>query len=513
MAYQIDPSQRGGYNVGFCARILADVDPQDIRNSLAMLVARHPMLRASFEEGDNGPRQRIHQHVELPFQWHDANDWSAEKLHEHITDEYRRPFLNGPVPLLRAHLYRISKNESVLLWVLDHLICDGVSFWLLMEEWGALLECRGAGLVPEFVHEPEYFAYVRHEAQWLDSPKAGRQLSHWKQVLSSEPAPLDLRHDAADASQDLPQRRSLPCVLPPELAQAIRSLAARHGVTLYTVLLAAYFILLRRHTGQDRLAVGAPISSRSESARSTVGNCTNTVVLTADFELGLTVSGLLSSVNSMVLRALRNRHYPFSELVQRLNPRRDSTHHPYFQTRFNFQNERGTSSVKVLMAEAERGADVDANSTVMWGGWTVAPYGLEMSRGDVGNALDIEVGEFADKLGYSLRYDARRLKRSTVSRYVEHLHAVFDAMVTDDAHAVDGIDLLSHTERRQVLIDWNATQADYPRDQCIHELIEAQVRRSPEATAVVHEGGSLSYAELNRRANRLAHALIEQGVT
>jgi non-ribosomal peptide synthetase component F len=283
-------------------------------------------------------------------------------------------------------------------------------------------------------------------------------------------------------------------------------------VSLFSVLLTAYFIFLRRHSGQDHLAVGAPMPAREGPWRSTIGHCTNTVVLSAAFEPDTTIAGLVCEVHATVVRAMRHRHYPLVELVERLNPPRDARHHPYFQTRFNYQNERGAESIMTLMAGAQRGAEGEAARTVSWGGWTVAPYALEMSRGDPGNALDIELAELDDRLGYSLKYDAQRLKRSTVERYIAHLDAVLQAMVVDDGQAVDRIGLLPDRERRQLLHDWNDTASNAPAWQSVREAFEAQVQRAPQALALVYAGHELSYAELNRRANRLAHELIGHGV-
>ncbi|MGQ7744558.1 condensation domain-containing protein, partial [Pectobacterium brasiliense] len=513
ISYQKAPHLRGGYNIAFCPRILGDVDPNLISHTLKLLMAHHPMLRATFRNGDDGPQQRILPLDEAPFFLHDASSWSETALRQHIEAEYRRPF-DDDKPLVRAHLYRISARESVLLWVIDHLICDGNTFWILMEEWSALLAQKTLLPLETVSDDPDFFSYVAHQAAWLESPQGKKQFEYWKQTFSGAGATgFDLQLASDSAGSSMPRPRSQSFAVSDEQMGGLSALAAKYGTSLFEVLLASYFIFLRKYTAQNTIMVGSPMPARGQGPwRNTVGNCTHVVPIMAHFDTDLTIGELLTALHATVRQAKRNRHYPFELMIERLPIHRPSAQHAYIQTQFTYQVDRGATGVMKLMVGTVCGPDENrTDATVSWGGWDTVSYPVQISHSDIGNLLNAEIIESVNGLNLVLKYDEQRLSDRTVGRYLTHLSAIIDAIIADADRRVDQISLLSADERRTMLYDWNQIQAE-PVSLCLHQQFEAQVRRAPQAVALVCGEQSLSYDALNRHANRLAHALIAQGV-
>ena len=412
---------------------------------------------------------------------------------------------------MRACVYRLRGRQSILLLVFDHLVCDGWSFWRLVDELGEILEDTEAAIVLARGGGPEedYFAFVRHERHWLKGKQAEKQFTYWREALAEQYPVLGLPTDRPRVLAPSPKCDFVVFTLPPELANALRQLAKRHGTTLYVVLLSAYFILLHRLSGQDRIAIGSPMPARGNGRWDDVaGTFINAVPLRVFFDPDLTVETLLRIVRGSAFRALRNQDYPLTELVERLNPARNQGHSPYFQTLFVFQNPRGAAKALALMVSGVGGRD---RTTVRWGGYDAA-YWREPTDRVTTLDLELEVIEAGEEILGRLEYATALFEHETAERWLGYLRRVLEAMAADETQAVERIALLSEAERERVVYEWNATDAEYPSDKCIHELFEEQAARTPDAVAVVFEDQSLSYGELNGRANRLAHYLRGLGV-
>ena len=235
--------------------------------------------------------------------------------------------------------------------------------------------------------EKSYFEYIRKQRQWLSSKQGMKQFAYWQHALRENSALLYLPLDNPRSEKQNTQHTVMRCVLPADLTSKLRQLASKHGASLYVIVLASYFLLLHRLTSQDRVALGSPLPARGGAEwHDVVGSFFNPVVMQASFEPGLAVAGLLRAVRRTAFQALANQYYPLSELVERLNPPRDQTGHPYFQTMFVFQNARGSADILKLVA------GVDSHAPIGWGGCEVLPFWRPINGG-AGFDLVFEIAE------------------------------------------------------------------------------------------------------------------------
>ncbi len=503
-AYQVDPQHRGDNNIALCVRVQGNLDRGSLQEALQVIAARHPMLRARFRNDDGVVQQQVLHEITVPLDFHDTSGFGPESLRRTVAADYFRPFdlLRGP--LVRASVYGIDVQECVFLLTFDHLICDGWSISLLVDELRELLLLSDDTARSE-IGGPHYLSYVQQEQRWLESPGGLKQLAYWRDALARVTDSLDL--GSARLEPGSPSTVIRQDTLPPDFVKELYALAQRHQTTLYTVLLAGYASLLYRLSGQEQIAIGSPLPTRTSGWDRTIGNFVNPVVLSAQFEPGITVAGLLHTLKKTTRRAIANRRYPLIELAKRLRPKGDIGRDSYFQALFTLQNSRSANEVECFFGR-ESGQD-----PVEWQGLKLTPYEINMTRGNTRVGISLEVIPVRGSLLSIFRCSTHSLHPIRGERFLNQWQTVLRAMIADDAQRVDRLPLLSAAERQQVLYDWNATDARFRAGKCIHVLFEKQVACTPQAVAVVCEGQELSYAGLNARANRLAHYLIAQGMT
>jgi len=512
LQYRLYPETRGERNIAFCVRVLGRLRATSLRSALNSLAVRHPILRVQFGESGGEPSQRLVQDATIEVASFDVAHLDELELKRRIAGDAGKPFDIAEAPLVRAAIYGLRDRQSILLLVFDHLICDGWSFWRLIDELGKILEGDESALISDSAgsREVDYFAYVHEQKKWLQSKAAKKQLDYWRQALVRDCPALELPTDRSRGMGHAAGSDHVVRVLPSGLTSGLRQLAKKQGVTLYVVLLSAYFILLHRLANEDCVGVGSPLPARGNGQWDQIaGTFINTAPLRAIFKPRLTVQGLLHQVRSAVFGALRNQQYPFNELVEQLNPPRVHNRSPYFQNLFVFQNARGATDVLTLMVG---GGSSQGATTVFWGGHEVAYW--DKPPLDRGAAVDLvlQATEFGKEILTSFAYASPLFSKETIERWVGYWVRLLEGMVADQSQEVGRIDMVDDAERHRVVEEWNATAAEYPQDKCIHELFEAQAERTPDAVAVVHEEQRLTYAELNARSNRLAHHLRGLGV-
>ncbi|MGA4295062.1 amino acid adenylation domain-containing protein, partial [Ralstonia nicotianae] len=484
------------YHIPAGLRLKGELDEDALRRSLDRIVARHEALRTRFVAEDGQAVQLIvPADVGLTLEWVDL---STEAVPEHqlgllAEAEARAPFDLEQGPLIRGRLVKLGEQEHVLLITMHHIVSDGWSQGVLARELGTLYEAyRSGGEDPLPALPIQYADYAVWQRRWLEGGELQRQGTYWEQALAGAPTLLSLPTDRARPPQQDYAGGSVEVVFDAELSTGLRTLSQRHGTTLFMTVLAGWSALLSRLSGQGEVVVGSPVANRTRSeVEGLIGFFVNTLALRVEVG-GATVSELLERVKAKVLEAQAHQDLPFEQVVERIRPVRSLSHSPVFQAALSWLNTEAVG----LSLELE--------------GLTIEGVGAGQAAAKFD--LTLELRETSEGLTGSLDYATALFDRATIERYLGYLQRLLKAMAADDSQEVNRIALLDEGERTQLLESWNETAAAYPQASTIHGLFEAQVRRTPEAIAVVHEGQQVSYAELNARANRVAHALRRLGV-
>jgi amino acid adenylation domain-containing protein len=492
---QLDP-ESPGYVVPFAVRLAGALNVDALRRSLADLVARHEALRTTFVAVEGKPAQIVHERVdvELPVTSLAGEPAEARQpaLRRLLAAESTRPFDLAAGPLFRAHLFALGPEEHLLLIAMHHVVSDGWSLGVVSREIAARYEAHLAGDTTPLPELPiQYADYAAWQRGWLAGEELDRQLAYWKGALAGAPAALDLPTDRPRPSAQTFAGDRRVMTLPPALLGALKDLARREGATLFMTLLAAFDVLLHRYSGQDDVVVGSPIAGRTHAeTEGLVGFFVNTLALRTTVDGDVTFRDLIRRVRETCLGAYAHQDLPFERLVQEIAPARDLGRSPIFQVTFVLQN-------------APRGA-------IRFGGVELSG----VSTDAVSAKFDLQLATMETSVGLvmSMVYDTALFDGATIERMLGHLENLLRAAVDRPDTRVAELPLLGEAERRRVVVEWNDTAAAFPAEALAHELFEAQVDRTPDAIAVTCAGASLSYRELDERANRLAHHLRALGV-
>ncbi|RKH81422.1 amino acid adenylation domain-containing protein, partial [Corallococcus sp. AB032C] len=476
-------------------RISGQLDPVALSRAFQAVVDRHDALRTTFPEHEGRPLQHVAPDLKLSISEVDLGSL-PELLREpealrHVREDVRVPFDLERGPLLRAVRYRLSADEHLLLLTVHHIVSDGWSMGVLVREVAELYQAFTSGQTPALRPLPlQYADFAAWQRQGAQGDALDAQLAYWRQRLDPH-AVLELPSDRPRlASLDVQGARHS-IVLPPALTQALKELGLREGRTLFSVLLAAFNVLLQRYSGQDDLAVGTPVAGRSRSElEGLIGLFVNTLVLRSDLSGDPSFRELLGQVHDSALGAFAHQDVPFEKLVEVLQPSRRLNVSPLFQVMFVLQNAPvALPPVPGVRMEAQ-------------------PVDVGAARFD----LTLVASEEARGLRLIAEYRTALFDEATVARMLGHLRSLLQAVVLDAGQRVSALPLMDEAEQLQVLVDWNDTRVDLSHAATLPELIQAQVERTPDAVALAFEGRALTYRELDARANQLAHALIVRGV-
>ncbi|MFM0522132.1 amino acid adenylation domain-containing protein, partial [Caballeronia jiangsuensis] len=483
---QLNPGQ-STYHIPIALRLHGALDVRAFHAALNALVARHESLRTSFAQHDGQAVQHIAPTLELALPLIDAQAADVQRLAQ---DEARRPFDLQRGPLLRAQLLRLEEDEHVLLFTMHHIVSDGWSTGVLVRELGA---CYTAALRNEPPALPplavQYADYTLWQRDWLAGAELERQTQYWRNQLA-ELAPLDLPTDRPRPAQISGRGATLPFALNTELSERLHALAQREGVTPFMLLLAVFQTLLARLSGQSEVAVGSPIANRTHAQiEPLIGLFVNTLVLRADLSGSPSLRDLLAQVRDTTLTAYAHQDLPFEKLVEALAPVRDTSRTPLFQVMFVLQN-----------APMEALALPGLTLTLLPGAEAGAKFDLTLSLTHTQNSFS-----------GTLSYATDLFDEVTIARLGERFTRLLQQALDQPDAPLHALELVL-PEEHALLERWNDTAAAYPEHLCIHQLFEQQVQRTPDAIALVFEDESLTYAQLNARANRLAHHLIALGV-
>ncbi|HVG20470.1 MAG TPA: amino acid adenylation domain-containing protein, partial [Blastocatellia bacterium] len=504
--HQISPGA-GAYNINVAVSIKGGLDVSALQRTFKTLVSRHPCLRSSFTSILGEPARLVHEKAEVSLQREDDLDWSDARLNERLVEEANRPFDLERGLLLRLRLFARSSGEHVLLLVVHHIVADFWSLAVMVYEMGLLYEAekngRPATLAPlDF----QYSDYVRWQEEMLASAEGERLWVYWREQLAGELPSLSLPTDRPRPPVQTYRGASHSFVLNAESTARLKALGQSRAATLYMTTLASYLTLLHRYTGQEDILIGSPTSGRGRAGfAGIVGYFVNPVVIRADFSRNPTFEQFLDQVRQTVLAAVEHQEYPFALLVKRLEPERDASRPPLFQSMFALQkshllDEEGLAA----FALGEAGAQLKLRALNL--------ESMALERRVAQFDLSLSVVEAQEEIVASLEYNTDLFDASTVERMADHFHTLVEAIACDPSGRVSDLPLMTLAQRRQLLAEWNDTGQGRREDRCIHELFEAQAGRTPDADAIVFGDLRLTYRELDERANRLADALRGLGV-
>ena len=493
--HQMDPAS-AAYNMPLALRLSGALDADALQWALDEIVRRHEILRTTFDVVDQQPVQLVDAGgdlalavVDLSSLTQPAREVEAERL---ASEEAQRPFDLARGALIRGLLIHLSNDEVLLLVTMHHIVSDGWSQTVFMNELTALYEAGAAGRpspLPEL--SIQYADFAEWQREWLSGERLDQQLEYWRKHLAGAPPSLEL---PADRPRPIVQtfngaRESF--VLSRDLSAGLIDLSRREDATLFMTLLAAFGVLLHRYTAETDIVIGTPVANRNrKELEPLIGFFVNTLALRIDLSGDPSFRELLARVREVSLGAYAHQDLPFEMLVEKLAPVRDPSQNPLFQVMFALQNTPEAASPPSELS--------------------IRPVDVKTARALFD--LTFDVTEAGGQLDVSLVYNTDLFEPSTIHVMAQHLQILLAGVVSDPDRPISALPLLSAAELRQLLVEWNDTEQELTGELCIHRLFEQQAERAPEAIALVFEERRLTYGELNQSANKLAHYLMSIGV-
>jgi len=497
------------YNVSAAVRLCGQLNIAALEQTFNEIGRRHESLRTTFAVVEEQLTQVITPNLNLPLSIVDLQAVPASEREIAVkrlaTEEAQRPFDLTVGPLLRVKLLKLNETEYVLLLILHHIVSDGWSMGVLIGELSALYAAFSLGKPSPLPELPIQYADFAHwQREWLQGEVLESQLAYWRQQLA-DISVLNLPSDRPRPPVQSYRGATQPIELPQHLTKALFVLSQQEGVSLFMTLLAAFQTLLYRYTGQEDIAVGSPIANRNRSElEGLIGFFVNSLVLRTDLSSNPTFRELLGRVREVALGAYAHQDLPFEKLVQELHPQRDLSRHPLFQVAIALQN---------TPQEALELPGLKLNQ-------------FEFDSGTARLDLEFHLWQSPEGLKGQITYSTDLFEQTTIARMLGHFQTLLEGIVANPEQRLSELRILTQFERDQILVEFNQHQSKsqvalwrVPMldrkskiEQCIHQVFESQVKRTPDAVAVVFEDEQLSYQELNHRSNQLAHYLQKLGV-
>jgi arthrofactin-type cyclic lipopeptide synthetase C len=484
--HQLDPHS-ARYNVPGAVVLHGALDIDHLDDAFNLILARHESLRTVFPSPDGRAHQHILDRVAFTLQRIDLRDVASPQARDLAARELchadaATPFDLASGPLIRGKVITLTGHEHILMLNMHHIVSDGWSLGVLIKELGVIMEALRQGQRPVLAPLPiQYADYSVWQRTWLeDGGVLQRQLAYWQDALAGLPESLDLPTDFSRPSVQNFAGATHAFTLDAHLTARLKGLADRDGGTLFMVLLAAFKTLLYRYTGQSDLCIGSPIANRQYAeTEGLIGMFVNLLALRSQIDRDETFATLLAKVKATCLAAYEHQDAPFEKVVDLLGAQRNLAISPLFQTTLTLQNVGiGTADQQMQRYPLDNG----------------------VSKFD----LSIEFSETPAGLAGSIDYSTALYKPQTIARMVDHFLALCQAIVEAPSRRLRDLEYLGAVEKRRLLVDYNDTRADYPRDRCIHELFIDQAARTPHNIAVASGEHTLTYLELHDKCRDLA---------
>jgi amino acid adenylation domain-containing protein len=485
------------YNIPVRLRVKGKLEVKALEQALNKIMQRHEVLRSRVAEVEGRAIQVIEEAVELKLRVEElAGEQEAgagESVQRWIEEEISRSFDLRQGPMLRARVLKVKEAEHVLLVTLHHIAADGWSLGVLAREMKELYAGYVQGkesLLPEL--PIQYADYAVWQREWLKGGVEKEQLGYWREQLRGMSGVLELPGAGGRAAMGHEggiHRFSLSA----QLVKGMKELGRKAGVTQFMTLLAGLQVVLSRYSGERDIAVGTPLAGRTrEETEGLIGFFVNTVVLRTEVGGEQSFEELLKGVRETALGAYVHQDIPFEKLVEELQVEREGGRSPLFQVMCVMLNDEMKARWEL------RGLEVEEE---------VVELGREKFD------LTVQFVERGGKIEGEISYRRALYERGMVERLARHLGVLLERVVEDEGKRIREQELLTEGEREQILVKWNQTGVEYGRERCIHELFEEQVKKTPEAPALIFGNQELTYRDLNHRANQLAHYLRDLGIT
>ncbi|MGV3772896.1 MAG: non-ribosomal peptide synthetase [Verrucomicrobiales bacterium] len=482
------------YVIPTVVRLRGKLNIPAFQKALDQVIARHEALRTTFITRDGDPIQSIQDPLPLDFPLVDLTQVPTNlrqaELHKLIQEEIAKPFDLTKDLMIRAKLVRTDSDEHYLALIIHHIAADEWSMKVLFSEWAMLYQAALTNTLANLPELPiQYADFSMWQREWLQGETLEEQLAYWRQQLKGASV-LSLPTDHPRPATQSYKGTITQHLCSNDLKESLKQLAKKEGTTLYTVMLSGFKALLHRYTGQDEIIVGSPIAGRTRvETEGLIGFFVNTLAIKTALQGDPTVRELISRVKESTLGAFEHQDVPFDKLVEELHPERSSTHSPFVQVVFSQENDFVEQHFANIEAEV-----------------------IEVDSGTAKFELILVAKEKADGLALVAEFNTDLFEKATVEGWLKRLEILLQGMAANRELRLPQLPLLASEERKTILETWNATARDYPRNESIHQLFEAQVAKSPEAIAVVYGERSMTYRDLNARANQLAHRLQKMRV-
>ncbi|HEY4817346.1 MAG TPA: amino acid adenylation domain-containing protein [Candidatus Acidoferrum sp.] len=489
LSAQLGDDASCAFNESFTLLMRGRLDTQALRDSLRDLVNRHQALRATIIPERNSLRFSGPGKFSVAFEDLSSASESqrATALQKAKQEEASTPFdlINGPV--IRLRLFRLEPQVHTLIVTSHHIVCDGWSTNVLLNELSTLYTARRAATSPALPSALQFSEYAKQQSQNKDDKEVA---AYWRQRFEQTPPVLELPTDRPRPGVKSFKGATYRTQIDAAIYKQIRQAGAKQGCTLFATLLTGFASLLHRLTTQTDIVIGIPTAGQSLLDNGNlVGHCVNFLPIRVDLFEGQSAAELLQQVKRTLLDAQDHQSYTYGTLVRNLKLRRDPSRLPLVEVQFNLEKVGANLNFPGLQVEVDPNPKAAVNFDLF----------VNIVESDRGLVIDCD-------------YNSDLFDRETIARWLTHFETLLKGLAANIQQEVDRLPLLNDAELRQILHDWNATHSDYPRDKCVHELIEEQAARNPDAVAISFEGSTLTYAQLDKRANQLARHLIKIGV-
>jgi len=491
------------YNRPTILRIHGNLNASTLEDSINFILERHEILRTVFPEQAGKPKQIIQSTQKIPLAIEVLPNFpeseKMEKAFSLMIEIVNRPFDLAKGPLVRLHLYKIKDNDYILLFVTHHILFDAWSETIFINELGVIYEALENNTLHRSADLPiQYQDFSFWQRNRMEGEHMQNQLKYWKAQLKDPPV-LEMPLDKNRPSVLTNSGKTISFSLSEDVTRRIKQFCIDEKVTLYTVLLTSFMILLHRYSGQEDIILGSPVAGRGLLVtEELIGLFINTLVIRTSITSNKTIRNVLNAVRKTVYEALSNQDIPFEKIIEELQPERDPDRHPLFQILFNFEN---VPQPNFRMHD-------------------LALSRLKIPTKISNYELSLGITEHNNEIEFNFEYNTNLFNNETIVRLIRHYKKIIETFIIAPDVNIYQIPLLSHDERQRILVHWNDTKESYPRCNSIHELIEKQVLKTPDNIAVLALDNNsqsendqvLTYWELNKRANQLARYLISLGI-